>query len=134
MVVFLFRHLEQRRGVHPATPLSIRHTELCVQCGSCVQVPELLSDIEVPSIISQKTRHIGSKLIKYWPTSKMLEIHYTDVGPMQPICCFQIVLLDGQIELSRQLEQWSGCLIIPRSNLIMLCELNQHGLISENAQ
>ena len=70
----------------------IRLTELSVQCGSSVLVPELLSDIGVPSIISQKTRNIGSNLVKYWPTSKMLEIHYTDVGPMQPICRFQIVL------------------------------------------
>ena len=71
--------------------LSIRLTELCVQCGSSVQVPELLSDIGVPSNISQKTHNIGSNLVKYWPTSKMLKIHYTDVGPMQPICRFQIV-------------------------------------------
>ena len=79
-------------GVQPVTPLSIRHTEQCVQCGSFVQVTEMLSNIGVPSIISQKTRNIGSKLAKYWPTSETLEIHYTDAGPMQPICLFQIML------------------------------------------
>ena len=67
------------------TPLSIP-TEQCVQWWSTVQVPELLSDIGVPSIISQKTRNIGSKLVKYWPSSKTLEIHYTGAGPMRPIC------------------------------------------------
>ena len=82
-------------GVHPATPLPIRHTEQCVQCGSFVQVPEMLSNIRVPNIITQKTRNIGSKLVKYWPTSKTLEIHYTDAGPMQPICRFQIMLSRG---------------------------------------
>ena len=79
-------------GVQPATPLSIRHTEQCVQCGSSVQVPEILSNIGVPSIIIQKTSSIGSKLVEYWPTSITLEIHYTDAGPMQPICRFQIML------------------------------------------
>ena len=55
----------------------------------------MLSNIGVPSIIqllAKKTRNIGTKLFKYWPTSKTLEIHYTDAGPMQPICRFQIVL------------------------------------------
>ena len=51
-------------AVQPATPVSIRHTEQCVRCGSSVQVPEVLSNIRVPSIISQKTRNIGSKLVK----------------------------------------------------------------------
>ena len=78
--------------MQPATPLSMRHTEQCVQCGSSVQVPEMLSNIGVPSIISQKTRNIGSKLVQYWLTSKTLEIHYTDAGPMQPICRFKIML------------------------------------------
>ena len=41
-------------AVQPATPLSIRHTEQCVHCGSFVQVPEMLSNIGVPSNISQK--------------------------------------------------------------------------------
>ena len=53
---------------------------------------EMLSNIGVPSIISQKTRNIGSKLVKYWPTSKTLRVHFTDAGPMQPSCRFQIVL------------------------------------------
>ena len=78
-------------GAQPATPLSIP-TEQCVQWWSTVQVAELLSDIVVPSIISQKRRNIGSKLGKYWPSSKTLEIHYTGAGPMRPICRFQIVL------------------------------------------
>ena len=102
--------------------------------GSSIKVLELLSDIGVPSIISQKTRNIGSKLLKYWPASKTLKIHYNDAGPMRSTCGFQIVLVDGQIELSRRSEQWSGRLIIPRSNLIMLFELNQDGIISENVQ
>ena len=92
MIVFLFWVREQRGGgLQPATPLSIP-TDQCVQCWSTVQVPELLSDIGVPSIISQKTRNIGSKLVKYWPSSKTLEIHYTGTGPMRPICRFQILL------------------------------------------
>ena len=43
-------------GVQPANPLLIGHTEQCVQCGSSVQVSEMLCNIGVPSIISQKTR------------------------------------------------------------------------------
>ena len=35
---------------------------------------------------------------------------------------------------TRLSEQWFGRSITPRSSLIMLCELNQDGLISENAQ
>ena len=58
--------------------------------------------IGVPSNISQKTCNISSQVVKYWPTSKKLEILYTDAGPMRPICRFQIVLLDDQIDLSRQ--------------------------------
>ena len=94
MVVFLFwvREKNGGRGVQPANHLSIGHTGQCVQCGSSVQVPEMLSNTGVPSIISQKTRNIGLKLVKYWPASRTLEIHYTDAGPMQPICRFQIVL------------------------------------------
>ena len=91
---------------------------------------ELLTEIGVPSIIIQKTRNIGSKLIKYWPTLTTLEIQDANAGPMQPICRF----VDGHIWLSRQPRQRSGRLIIPRSNLIMLCELNQDGPMSENAQ
>ena len=101
--------------------------ELCVQCGFSVQVPDMLAEIGVPSIISQKTRNIGSKLISYWPTFKTS-------GLMRPICASRWCFVDGQIELSRQSEQWSGRPITPRSNLIMLCELTQDGLISENAQ
>ena len=72
---------------------SVRHTEQCVQCGSSVQVPEMLSNIGVPIIISQEARNIGLKLVTYWPTSKTLEIQYTNAGPMQlPICRFQIML------------------------------------------
>ena len=56
------------------------------------QVLEMLSTIGVPSIISQKTRNIGLKLVKYWETSRTLEIHYTDAGPMQPFCRFQILI------------------------------------------
>ena len=96
VVVFLLWVREQRGGggggEQPVTPLSIRHTEQCVQSRSSVQGREMLSNIGVPSIISQKTRNIGSKLVKYWPKSETLEIHYSDAGPMQPICRFQIVL------------------------------------------
>ena len=58
---------------------------------------------------------------------------YTDAGPMWPICRVQI-------ERRRRLDraQWTvrtfGRLIIPRSNLIMLCELNQDDPMAENAQ
>ena len=69
----------------------LSHSAVCVKRVVCSRA-ELLSDIGVPSIISQKTRNIGSKLVKYWPTSKTLKIHYTDAGPMQPICRFQILL------------------------------------------
>ena len=51
-----------------------------------LQVTELLTEIGVPSIISQKTRNIGPELVEYWPTPKTLEIHYTDAGPMRPFC------------------------------------------------
>ena len=39
----------------PATPLSIRHTEQCVQCRSSVQVPEMLSNIGVPTLVPRAT-------------------------------------------------------------------------------
>ena len=51
-------------------------------CGSSVQMTELLTETGVPSISSQKTCNLGPKLVKYWPTSKTLKIHYTDAGPM----------------------------------------------------
>ena len=95
---------------------------------------ELLTEIGVSSIISQKTRNIGPKLVKYWPTSNTLGIYNTDAGPMRPICHLQIERLDGQIELSRRSEHRSGRLIIPRSNLMMMCELNQDGPMPETAQ
>ena len=62
MVVFLFEYLglPQRGGVPPATP--------------------------PPSIISQKIRNNCQKLVKYWPMSKTLKIHYANAGPMRPIC------------------------------------------------
>ena len=79
-------------GVQPATPFRSA-TQSCVfKSRSSVQQPRLLSDIGVPRIISQLTRNIGSKLVKYWPTSKTLEIHYTGAGSMRPICRFLIVL------------------------------------------
>ena len=53
---------------------------------------ELLTEIGEPSIISPGTRNIGRKLDECWLMLKTLEIHYTDAGPMRPICRVQIVL------------------------------------------
>ena len=76
MVVFLFLVREQNgwRG-YSRRPLFRSVTQSSVICGSSVQVPQMLSNIGVPSITSPKTRNIGSKLAKYWPTLITLEIH-----------------------------------------------------------
>ena len=93
---------------------------------------QLLPEIGVPIIISQKTRNNGPKLIKYWPT----EIQDANAGQMRPICRFQIVLRRRPdiIELSTKPRERSRSLILPRSNLIMLCELNQDGPMAETAE
>ena len=93
MVVFLFwSRTKQGGGALTPSPLSIRHRAVCLNAS--VQVTELLTKIgyQLPSIISQKTRNIGPKLIKYWPTLKTLEIQDANAGPMRHICRFQIVL------------------------------------------
>ena len=95
---------------------------------------EPLTAIGVPNIIRSKIHSIGPKQGKYWPTSKTLLIYCTDDGPMRLLCRVQIELRErpDQIELTRQSKQWSERLIIPRLNILMMCELNQGGLMSEN--
>ena len=74
-------------GLQPATPFLSATQSSVFKSGSSA-----LRHIGVPSIISQKTRNIGPKLVKYWLMSKTLKIHYTDAEPMRSICGFQIVL------------------------------------------
>ena len=88
-------------GGHWQRHISWSATELCVLCGPSVQVTQLLTEIGIPSIINRKTRNIAPKLNKYWPTLTTLEIQHANAGPMRPICRFQIVLVAGQIKLSR---------------------------------
>ena len=94
MVVFLF-WVRTKEGGDTDSDTSLDPPQSCVsERGPSVQVAQLLTEIGVglPSIISQKTRNIGPKLIKYWPTLTTLEIQDANAGPMRPICCFQIVL------------------------------------------
>ena len=91
MVVFLF-WVQTKEGRHRQRPLSRSATELCVLMRAVCSSDSAAAEIGVPSIISQKTRNIGPKLIKYWPMLTMLEIQDANPEPMPPICRFQIVL------------------------------------------